>query len=103
MAETPKANYLVQAWLVLVLAGGFGAALAGVHLALNDRIELNKRNETYDQIRAELYGHLFVTRPEGCRVFLDGEHVGETLLDIPLLRAGEYELVMAKSGFYDYT
>jgi len=50
MADTRKANYLVQAWLVLVLASGFGAALAGVHLALNDQIELNKKNETYDQI-----------------------------------------------------
>jgi len=50
MADTPKANYLVQAWLVLALASGFGAALAGVHIALNDRIDQNKKNETYDQI-----------------------------------------------------
>jgi Na+-translocating ferredoxin:NAD+ oxidoreductase subunit G len=50
MAEAKKANYLVQAWLVLTLAAGFGAALAGVHIALKDGIEANKRNKTYDQI-----------------------------------------------------
>ena len=50
MTDTPKANYLVQAWLVLMLATSFGAAMAGVHLALNDGIQANKRNETYDQI-----------------------------------------------------
>ena len=50
MADTPKPNYLVQAWLVLMLATGFGAAMAGVHLALNEGIQANKRNETYDQI-----------------------------------------------------
>ncbi|MDP6636085.1 MAG: FMN-binding protein [Phycisphaerae bacterium] len=50
MAETKKVNYLVQAWLVLMLAVSFGAAMAGVHLALNEGIQTNKRNETYDQI-----------------------------------------------------
>jgi electron transport complex protein RnfG len=50
MADTKQVNYLVQAWLVLMLAGSFGAAMAGVHLALNDGIQANKRNETYDQI-----------------------------------------------------
>ena len=50
MPDTPKANYLVQAWLVLMLATGFGAAMAGVHLTLNEGIQANKRNETYDQI-----------------------------------------------------
>jgi len=50
MAEAKKANYLVQAWLVLMLAAGFGAALAGVNIALKDGIDANKRNKTYDQI-----------------------------------------------------
>ena len=50
MPDTKKVNYLVQAWLVLMLAVSFGAAMAGVHLALNDGIEANKKNETYDQI-----------------------------------------------------
>jgi len=50
MADTQKANYLVQAWLVLTLAISFGAALAGVHIALNPLIQANKRAETYNQI-----------------------------------------------------
>ncbi|MBL7219600.1 MAG: FMN-binding protein [Phycisphaerae bacterium] len=50
MPDTKKVNYLAEAWLVLTLAVSFGAALAGVHLALNDGIQTNKRNETYDQI-----------------------------------------------------
>ena len=50
MGDTKKVNYLAEAWLVLMLAGGFGAAMAGVHLALNEGIQANKRNETYDQI-----------------------------------------------------
>jgi electron transport complex protein RnfG len=50
MSETKKANYLVQAWLVLMLATSFGAAMAGMHIALNEGIETNKRNETYNQI-----------------------------------------------------
>ena len=45
-----KKNYLVQAWLVLALAVGFGAALAGVQVALKPLIDENKRNETYSQI-----------------------------------------------------
>ena len=45
-----KVEYLKQAWLVLSLALGFGAALAGVHLGLSGRIEQNKIDETYGQI-----------------------------------------------------
>ena len=45
-----KDNYLVQAWLVLTLAVGFGAALAGVQVALQPRIEANKLAETHNQI-----------------------------------------------------
>ena len=36
-------NVLKQAWLVLVLAVCFGAALAGVHVGLSGRIEANRR------------------------------------------------------------
>jgi len=45
-----KKNYLIQAWLVLALAVGFGGGLAGVQVALQPRIDENKRNETYDQV-----------------------------------------------------
>ncbi len=45
-----KSNYLVQAWLVIVLAVGFGISLAGVQLALGPVIEQNKLNETLERI-----------------------------------------------------
>ena len=45
-----KDNYIVQAWLILALAVCFAAALSGIEIALADRIEENKRNETYGQI-----------------------------------------------------
>jgi len=50
---TPRPNpltYLTDAWLVIGLGGLFGVALAGVHTGLSDRIEENRRNETYSQI-----------------------------------------------------
>jgi len=43
-------GYIRQAWLVLILAACFGAALAVVHIAWQGRINENKRNEIYDQI-----------------------------------------------------
>ncbi|MFP4055047.1 MAG: FMN-binding protein [Phycisphaerae bacterium] len=43
-------GYLKQAWLVLLLALGFGSALAGVHIGLSPQIAENKRNETYSQV-----------------------------------------------------
>jgi len=45
-----KNSYIGQAWLVLVLATCFGAALAGVHVALEDRIRRNKIDRTYGEI-----------------------------------------------------
>jgi len=45
-----KDNYIVQAWLILTLAVCFGAALSGIELALADKIEQNKVDETYSQI-----------------------------------------------------
>jgi electron transport complex protein RnfG len=50
MSDTKKKGYLLQAWLVLVLASGFGGALAGVHLTLKDQIAANKLNETLERI-----------------------------------------------------
>ncbi len=43
-------GYVRQAWLVLMLAVCFGAALAVVHVVLKDRIAENVRNEVYCQI-----------------------------------------------------
>ena len=45
-----KNNYIVQGWLILVLAVLFGAALAGVQLGLSGRIEANKTADTMTQI-----------------------------------------------------
>lgn len=45
-----KNNYIVQAWLVLLLALCFGASLAGVQITLSPRIEANKINETLQKV-----------------------------------------------------
>ena len=45
-----KSSHLVQAWLVLVLAMGFGIALAGIQLVLGPVIEQNKLNETLAKV-----------------------------------------------------
>jgi len=50
MLERIKNNYLVQAWLVLILALWFGASLAGVQLTLGPTIETNKTNETLEKV-----------------------------------------------------
>lgn len=43
-------RYFSQSWLVLVLAMVFGGALAGMHVAVSDKIRENKLNETLSQI-----------------------------------------------------
>ena len=65
-----KITYLKQAWLVLALSLAFGGALAGVHVALSDRIATNKRNETFQQVpvlvglaAAEAVGTLQIADP----------------------------------------
>ncbi len=45
-----KNNYILQGWLILLLAVLFGAALAGVQIGLNDRIQANKNADTMTQI-----------------------------------------------------
>ena len=51
MSDEPKqGGYLRQAWLVILLALLYGAALAGVQTTLGSRIAENKRNETYSVI-----------------------------------------------------
>lgn len=45
-----RSSSLVQAWLVLVLAVGFGVSLAGVQIALGPVIEQNKINETLEKV-----------------------------------------------------
>ncbi len=45
-----KNSYIGQAWLVILLSLCFGGVLAGVQLALQQRIEENKLAETRSQI-----------------------------------------------------
>jgi hypothetical protein len=60
-------------------------------------------NTYYENLRREMYGRLTILKAEGCRVFLSGKHVGDTPLQLGLVRSGEYDLVMSKSGYQDYT
>ena len=50
MSEPVKGAHLKQAWLVLTLALGFGAALAAVQLGLGPMIEKNKEDEARLQV-----------------------------------------------------
>ena len=45
-----RSSNLSQAWLVLILAVAFGAALAAIEVNLSDIIAANKRNETLEKI-----------------------------------------------------
>lgn len=51
-----RENNLAQAWLVLLLAIGFGAALAAVQVNLSGRILANKQNETLEKIPELVWG-----------------------------------------------
>jgi len=49
MSDTPKGGlvtYVKQSWLILLLSVIFGCALAGVELALRDKIKQNRLNKT---------------------------------------------------------
>ncbi len=51
-----KENYIVQAWLVILLALSFGASLSGVELLLSPKIRENKINETMSLVPALIKG-----------------------------------------------
>ena len=66
-AENKKTGRLrkssfVQAWLVLVLAVGFGVSLAGVQLALGPVIESNKINETLEKVPELVLGNFLAAK-----------------------------------------
>jgi electron transport complex protein RnfG len=48
--------FIFQAWLVLLLATFFGAALAGIQLTLSPKIEANKLNETLEKVPELILG-----------------------------------------------
>lgn len=52
-----KSSNLAQAWLVLVLAVGFGISLAGIQLVLGPVIENNKINETLEKVPELVLGN----------------------------------------------
>jgi electron transport complex protein RnfG len=56
LTRPPTGNVVAQAWLVLVLAAGFGASLAGLEYALGPKIAENKLNETLSQVPALVPG-----------------------------------------------
>ena len=51
-----KKNYILDAWLVIALSLGFGAALAGVQSGLSARIAENKLNDSLSQVPALVPG-----------------------------------------------
>ena len=59
-------------------------------------------NRMYDTLRREMFGSLQIEQPEEGRVFLDEEHIGDSPLLRALVRVGEYQLLVTKSGYEDY-
>ena len=60
-----RSSSLVQAWLVLVLAVGFGVSLAGVQIALGPVIEQNKINETLEKVPELVLGSELAAKMAG--------------------------------------
>lgn len=65
-------SYLGQGWLILLLAGVFGALLAAVHLKLSPRIEDNIRAEIMREIPGLLLGAEVL---EGASITIEGDLV----------------------------
>lgn len=86
MSEKPKGGlgtYVSQAWLILLLAVIFGCALAGVELALRDRIKENKIRKTYDNVPKLVANKAFVKTEE----FVIGEQEGKPIKVYQILTA----------------
>jgi hypothetical protein len=68
-----------------------------------DELELpGKVNDIYDELRKEMFGSFVIDEPKDCHVYLDSTHVGDTPLGMDLVRVGEYELTVTKSGYKDH-
>lgn len=67
-----RLRILTEAWLILVLAAVFGAALAAVHTSLSARIEANRRAETLRQVPALVLG---AERTEDASIEIVGDRI----------------------------
>ncbi len=68
-----------------------------------DELEFPGRvNDVYNQLRKEMFGSFVISQPKECKVYLNGTHVGDTPLILSLVRVGEYDLTVTKSGYKDY-
>jgi len=92
MSQQRRGNYISQAWLVILLGLVYGGALAGVQTALSEKIEANKKAETYRVIPDLIAGadsakteEIIVSGVSGkesrtYKVFsADGSHIGWVL------------------------
>jgi hypothetical protein len=59
-------------------------------------------NETYADLRLQMFGSLRITKPEGARILLNGDYVGTAPLSIDLLKIGDYTLSLYRSGYHNY-
>jgi PEGA domain len=68
-----------------------------------DELEFPGRvNDVYNQLRKEMFGSFVISQPKECRVYLNGTYMGDTPLILSLVRVGEYDLTVTKSGYKDY-
>lgn len=82
--------FIFQAWLVLLLASFFGAALAGIQLTLSPKIEANKLNETIEKVPELILG------TEAAKAFLDSNRQME--IDRQFMQAGNKTYSVFKAG-----
>jgi hypothetical protein len=56
----------------------------------------------YDELRREMFGALAITtQPESCRVFLDGEFIGQSPVNLALVPVGSHLVSASRSGYKD--
>ncbi|MBC2716206.1 MAG: RnfABCDGE type electron transport complex subunit G [Desulfobacteraceae bacterium] len=87
-----KDLFIFQAWLVLLLASFFGAALAGIQLTLSPKIEANKLNETLEKVPELILG------ADAAQAFIDKNRQME--IDRQFIEAGKkiYSVFQAKTN-----
>ena len=64
-------------------------------------------DEIYNTLRREMFGSITIEQPAGCSVFLTKDSIkafmGETPLELSLVRVGTYTLDVTKAGYHDYS